>query len=153
MPPISQKIRINFGQRQFIVDCNHLTYEHAVELAEKVAAVRMRNSLLSKFPMEEEETREKWLERIEPLLAQDRLRRSNESIDDHLKRLFGGNIASHDAAYDVINVIAEVFGNQAVDKDDFKKANFLQIKAFIFDVLSLADVPADEFEPRKLAAS
>lgn len=146
------KLRINFGTRQFIVNCNDLTYDRAVELADKVAAIRMKSSLLSQFPMEEGETREKWLERIEPLTDKDRQRKDGESVDDHLKRLFDGKIRSHNAAFEITNAIAETFNLPAVSKEDFKTANWLMVKSFLYDVLNLSDISADEFEPKKPSA-
>lgn len=146
------KLRINFGTRQFVVNCNDLTYDRAIDLADKVAEVRMKSSLLSKFPMDEGEGREKWLERIEPLLEKDRIRKDGESTDDHLKRLFGGKIDSHEAAYDITNAIAKAFDLQPVTMAEFKAANWMAIKSFIYDVLNMADVPADEFYPKKPAS-
>ena len=144
------KIKINFGARQFIVNCNDLIYDRAVELAEKVAEIRMKTTLLSKYPMEEEETKDKWLERIGPLLEKDRLRKPGEAIEVHLKRISGAAVASHEAAFGVINAIAEVMGMPKVDLADFKSASWIAIKGFIYDVLTMADVDADEFAPKSV---
>lgn len=147
----NMKLKIVFGTRQFIVNCNDLTYDRAVELADRVSEVRSKSSLLSKYPMEEGETREKWLERIQPLLEKDRARKENESVEDHLKRLFNSRVDSHEAAFDIINAIGATFGNPSVTMEEFKSVNWIALKAFIYDVLDQADIDASEFRPRSLS--
>lgn len=145
------KMRVNVGQRQLVVNCADYTYERAVELADKVAEVRRKNSLFSKYPMEEGETREKWRERIEPLLENDIVRKDGESETEHLGRLFESRVDSHDAAFDIVNAIATSFGNAPFSKEDFKKTNWIDIRGFIYDVLNLGDIPCDDFYPKRLS--
>lgn len=145
----SLKMRINFGSRQFIVDCNSLTYEKAIDLGQRVSEIRMKNSLLKRYPMEEGEDRTKWLERIEPETAKERQRRPGESTEDHLKRLFTSRMETFDAAHEIINAIAEIFGLPPVAQDDVKNCSWILLKAFIYDVLNLSDIDADEFFPKK----
>lgn len=145
------RLKINIGTRQFVVNCTEYTYEKATELAEKVAEIRRANSLFSKYPMEEGETREKWRERIEPLLESDVVRKDGESVQEHLGRLFESKVDSHNNAFDIMNAIGSSFGQQPLSKDEFKKANFLEIKSFIYDVLNLGDIACDDFYPKRLA--
>lgn len=143
------RLRINFGERQFVVNCNDYTYDRVEQLSEKVSEVRQKHSLFSKYPLEEGETKEKWRERVEPLMEKDAVRKDGETPEDHLKRLFQVKPEAHEIAYEVVGVIAEVFNLNHPNELDFKKANWLEVRGFIYDVLNLGDVECSDFFPKR----
>lgn len=99
--------------------------------------------------MEEGENKEKWRARVEPLIEEDLIRKEGETLQDHLKRMFEAKSDTHEMAPEILNAICTVFGLKSVSEEDFRKANYLDVKAFIYDVLSVVDIPADDFYPRK----
>lgn len=147
-----EKLKINFGPNQFVVDPNTYSYDRVAELAEKVADIRRKNSLFAKYPLEEGESREKWRERIEPLMEKDMLRQEGESADDHLKRLFEAKVDTHEIAFEVVGAIADTFQLRAPTKEDFRAANWLKTRKFIYDVLNIGDIPCDDFYPKRPSA-
>lgn len=152
MPIEKMKLKINFGPRQFIVNCADYTYERATVLAEKVAEVRRHSSLFAKYPMEEGESREKWRQRIEPLLENDVTRKEGETVPEHLARLYESKIDSHENTLEILNAIAESFSIMPLTSEDVKKSNWLEVKAFVYDVLNLGDIPCEEYRPKILSA-
>jgi hypothetical protein len=144
-----EKIKVNIGQNQYVVDTMLYTYQRVVDLAEKIADIRRNHSLFAKYPLEENETREKWKERIEPLMEKDLIRKEGESEGDHLKRLFEAMVDTHEMAFEILGAIAETFRLNPVAQEDFRSANWIKVREFIFNVLHLGDIPADDFYPKK----
>lgn len=119
------------------------------DLREAVADIRRKHSIFAKYPMEEGESREKWKERVEPIIEADLTRKEGEGLQDHLKRIFEIKSDSHEMAPEILNAICEVFGLREVKEEDFKQSNYIDVKAFIYDVLSLGDIPCDDFYPKR----
>ena len=145
-------LKINIGQFQFVVDPNQYSYTKVIDLRDKMSDIRRKHSIFTKYPMLPEETREQWSKRIQTDLEQDNKRKSDESVEDHLKRLYKSEVDAHDLAYEALNAIASTFGIRAVSDQEFKDANWLSVKAFIYDVLNLGDIPCDEFFPKRVSA-
>lgn len=141
---------VELGNTRLKVDCNEYTFEKVQSLLEAVSDIRRRHSIFAKYPMDEEETREKWRERVEPLIEKDLTRKEGEALQDHLKRVFETKSDTHDMAYEIIKAICETFALREVNEDDFKKANWIELKTFIFNVLNSGDIPADDFAPKIL---
>jgi len=99
--------------------------------------------------MDEGEKREAWRTRVEPLMEADMVRKDGETPIDHLKRMFELKSDAHEMAPEIINAICDTFGLKEVNRDDFKKANWLEAKSFIFDTLNLMDIPADDYSPKR----
>ena len=132
-----------------LVDCNNYRYELVEDLRESVADIRRKYSVFSKYPMAEGETKEKWRERVEPVIESDLTRKEGEDLQAHLKRMFEAKSDTHDMAPEILNSICNTFGLREVSLDDFKKANWLDTKEFIYNVLNLGDIPADDFYPKR----
>ena len=99
--------------------------------------------------MEEGESRDKWRTRVEPQMESDLTRQDGESVGDHMKRMFELKSETQDMAPKVLASICEVFNLRTPEEDQFKKANWLDVKQFIYNVLSLGDIPCDDFLPKK----
>jgi hypothetical protein len=145
----NMKLNVEVGSTRMAVDCNNYRYEVVEELRELVADIRRKHSIFSKYPMDEEETKEKWRARVEPEIELDLVRKDGEKFEDHLKRMFEAKTDSHEMAPEILNAIAKVFSLREVSIDDFKKSNWLDVKAFIYDILSLGDIPAEDFYPKR----
>ncbi len=134
-----------------MVKCSDYSYEKVDQLREKVAEIRRKRSVYYKWPMLESETSEKWRERVAPMMDADTTRKEGESVDEHMKRLFELKSETHEMAPEVLNAISEIFSCKAPSEEDLKKSNWLETKAFIYDVLNLGDIPCDDFSGKKLA--
>lgn len=141
---------VEVGNTRITIKCNEYTFDKVVELREAVADIRRNHSIFAKYPMEEGETKEKWRVRVEPIMEADLTRKEDEPLTDHLKRMFELKSDTHEMALDVLNAICTVFGLRVVSEEDFKKANWIDVKALIFDVLDLGDIPAADFAPRRM---
>jgi hypothetical protein len=97
--------------------------------------------------MEEGETKEKWQERVDPVLENDSIRKDGEDVKDHLKRLIDIKNDIHVMSPEILMVIVDVFGLPELDIEDVKKGNWGEIKSFIYDVLSFGNVPCRDFAP------
>jgi hypothetical protein len=99
--------------------------------------------------MEENEKREKYRERIEPLMEEDITRKEGETPMDHLRRMFELKSETHEMAPDILAAICETFSLKSVSDTDFKAGNWIDTKAFIFEVLDLMDIPCADFAPKR----
>lgn len=88
---------------------------------------------------------------IEPVVEADTVKKAGESTQDHLKRMFELKSEAHDMAPDFLEAICKTFGIKSPDKVALKKCNWLEVKAFVFNCLNLADVPCDDFSPKQVA--
>lgn len=149
-------------RQEYIPDCtfgkvrlaiNTMEYKEAsvAELHTKVLDVYRRHMPIYRHPMLEEETEDEWKARVQPLLDKEKIRKKGESVEDHQRRLFspsGGD--THKIAFEIVTAIASVFQPKVVvSPEDYKEANWLKIKLFLFDILNLADIPCDEFIPKR----
>lgn len=132
-----------------IVNCNDYSYEKVDALREKVADIRRSSSIFSKYPMEESESREKWKTRVEPQMESDMTRKDGESVADHMKRMFELKSETQEIAPQILSAVCETFNLRTPADEDFKKSNWLDVKQFIYNVLSLGDIPCDDFLPKK----
>ena len=140
------KLKINIGGNQFVVNCADYTCGRKDELTEKMLEIIRTNSIFTKYPMEEEESREKWQERVQKDMDKDKERKEGESVEEHLKRVLSPKNDAQEMALATLNAIAETFGLRQVTPEDLKNTNWLAVKRFLFDVLSMGDVPgADVF--------
>lgn len=140
------RIALPIGERRLVVKLDDYSLMRAMVLSEKVAEIRKNHSIFVKYPMDEGETREKWRERVEPLLENEQMRVDGESEQDHLKRLFNVKPDAHQMALEIINAIAETFGAKPFSEQELNNANWIAVKQFIYDVLSMGDIAADDFK-------
>lgn len=138
------------GNQKLVVNCADYSYDKVEELRERVAEIRRKQSIFGKFEMEENETKEKWRLRVEPLIEADTTRKVGESTSDHLKRMFELKSEVRDMAPEILNVVCDLFGMKAVSQEDFKKSNWLDVKNFIYNVLNLADVACADYSPKEV---
>jgi molecular chaperone GrpE (heat shock protein) len=104
----------------------------------------------AKYPFEEGESREKWAERVSKAAQEEYSRQDGETAEAHLKRMFEIKNEAHEMAFEIMNAIAEVFGLKKVTKSDLDKVSWLSLKSFIYDILSMADIPgAEDFLPKR----
>lgn len=142
----------NFGNIRLAVNTlTSYTEDNCIELNRRVIEVYSKHLLQYRFPMDEEETEVDWQKRVQPILDAEKIRKKGESIEHHRDRLFApskGNI--HTVAFEIIKIIAEIFQpGTEITELVFKQANWLTVKLFIFDILNLADVPCDDFMPKR----
>ncbi len=147
-----EKMKMIFGQQQFVVDPNSYTYDKVEQLTEKITDIRRAHSLFSKYPLNEGESREKWRERIEPLMEKELVRKEGEAAEDHLKRLFDTKVDAREMTFEIVEAIGETFKLAKPAKEDLRACNYLKLRTFIYNVLNLADIPnIDEFYPKRQA--
>lgn len=131
------------------MECDKYSYENVEILREAVSEIRRKHSVFTKYPMEEGETKDKWRERVEPLVETSLVRKDDESVQEHLQRMFEAKVDTHEMAPEILNAICGVFSLREVSEEDFKKANWLDVKEFIYNVLYLGDIPAEDFFPKR----
>lgn len=146
-----EKIKTVFGMSQFIVDPLAYSYDRVEKLRAAVTDIRKGHSLFAKYPLEEGESREKWRERIEPLMEKDLVRKDGESSEDHLNRLFEYKDDTFEMEYEIVQAIAKTFALTGPEKEDFRGSNLPKTRKFIYDVLYLGGIPCDEFYPKRVS--
>lgn len=139
------KLRLNMLDKPITVDLDQYTADRVDQLTEKVAAIRIKYSIYAKYPQEAGETREAWAERVSKLAQDEYMRKDDETVQDHLKRMFDPKTDTHKMAFEITNAICEVFGQDVVSEARYKSASWLALKNFIYDVLSLGDIPCSDF--------
>ena len=143
------RIAIQLGATRLLVDSAQMSYEKVCLLAEKVAEVRAKNSLFEKYPLEEDESKEDWAKRIEPLMQAELTRKVGETHEDHVKRIYGASVDGHKIAFGIMNAIGEVLCNKSVSPEDFRQCNWVAAQQFIYDVCSLGMIDCQDFFPRR----
>lgn len=139
------KFILEVGEVRVGVDTANYTLDKVEELREKVSEIRINNSPFSKYPMEEGETREKWSERVSPIVQEEEARKEGESSEDHLKRIFTAKNDAQTVAFEIFKAVTDVFNLRTFSKEEFKKVNWIKLKKFLYDVLDTADIPASEY--------
>jgi hypothetical protein len=145
------RLTLQLADKPIRVELDNFTADRAFDLFDKVAEIRIRTSPYAKFPKEEGETNEQWRERISKDSEKDQIRKDGEDTDKYLKRVFDAKHESYNLAFEILNAICEVFGQEKVTEARFKSAHWMKTKQFIYDVLSLGDVPCGDFEPKELS--
>ena len=140
---------VEIGTQKLLLNCNEFTFNKVEALREAVAQIRREHSIFSKYPMEEGEKRELWKVRVEPIMEADMTRKEGETPLEHLKRMFELKSDSHEMAPQILSTICETFGLREVSAEDFKKANWLEVKSFIYDTLNVVDISCDDFAPKR----
>ncbi len=140
---------VTLGASKVTVNCNDFSFDKVETLRESVAQVRRNHTIFAKYPMNEGEKKEIWRTRVEPEMEADLTRKEGETPVEHLKRLAEFKSDTHEMAPEMLNAICSVFGLRDVPIEDFRQANWLEAKGFIYDVLNLVDIPAEDFAPKK----
>lgn len=144
-------LTLNLGEKPLKINLDNYQSDKVYDLFEKVAQIRIKHSAYGKFSRNEGETNEEWRERIAKEAEKESVRLDGEELDTYLKRVFDAKHEMYLIAFDVLNAICEVFGQATVSEERFKAANWLAVKKFIYDILTLGDIPANDFytEPLK----
>lgn len=144
------KLKLDLDGKPLVVDLNQYKADKVDMLYDKVAELRIKNSVYSKFEKEEGETDDEWRERIAKENEKNKIRKKGEASDVFLKRIFDAKHDMYNLSFGVLNAIAEVFQLEAITEERFKSGNWMSIKKFIYDVLSLGDVPCEDFYVKDL---
>ena len=139
------KLSLNLAERPIRIDLDQYTANRAFDLFDLVAAIRIKNSPFTKYPKEEGETNDQWRERIGKEAEKDQVRRDGEDTEVYLKRIFDSKHEMYNLSYEILNAICIVFGVETVSEERFKSANWMSVKQFIYDILTLGDIPASDF--------
>lgn len=143
-------LKLDLAERPVRIDLNMYTADKAFTLFETVAQIRIDSSAFAKFPKEEKETDEDWRTRIREQAEKDQVRKKGEEMPDYLKRIFDAKHEQYQLAFKIMNAITKSFGLEEITEERFKSGNWMSIKRFIYDVLSLGDVPCEDFAVREL---
>lgn len=146
----NSKLRLPLGNLTITVDLDTFTYDKVIELREKVAEIRRKNSIYSKYPFDEGESREHWSERVSKEAQEDGVRKDGETVEDHLRRLFDAQDDTHKTTQEIVLGVCAAFNQPLPTDDQLRKANWLGLNSFLYDVLSLAKIPCPDFEPVEL---
>lgn len=139
------KLRLALADRNIIVDLDQYTADKAFDLFDKVAQIRIKTSPFTKYPKEEGESTEQWRERVSKEAEKDAVRREGEEVEVHLKRIFDAKHEMYNLAFEILNAICETFGASPLTESQFKSVNWLNVKKFIYDVLSTGDISCSDF--------
>ena len=144
-----QSMSFSIAGEQVKVDLELLTCESRDSLEDKVIEVRKRQSIYFKYPLEENETNEKWSERVSKIVEEEYARQDGESVDSHLKRMFNSQDSRH-VVRDILNAVSETFCAKTFTDEQLKKTNPIKLKRFLYDVLTQCDIPAGDLKPAPL---
>lgn len=141
---------VAIGDVRIVVDVDKYTSKAVKALDKAIREIRQKHSIYAKHPMLEGESREEWADRIRPELEAQVTRKAGESEQDHLNRLFNPEIDPATAMFEILEAISESLGLRSVPKEVFdESANLIRVKEFIYNVLNMADIPADDFFPKR----
>lgn len=148
---MAKEPRLEFviADQRVIVDFENLTNEMRDDLEDKVIEIRKKQSIYYKYPFDEGETNEKWSERVSKLVEEEYARKEDESVEEHLKRMFNSQ-DNRNTVKDMLNAVTQTFQNRTFSDEQLKKVNPIKLKRFLFDVLTLCDIAAGDLKPAQL---
>ncbi len=140
----TEKVEVNFN----LMDC-----EMRDLLEDKILDIKKRQSIYFKYPFEENETNEKWSERVSKEVETEYARKKGEKVEEHLKRMFDSPQDVKEMTLKIVNAIHSTFSKKPaaeVTPEQLKKCNYAKLRRFIFDVLTYCDIAANDFRPKEL---
>lgn len=148
---VDPRISLELGSLRLVVDTKDITWEKRAKLKEAIFEIRKSESLLATHPMLEGEDQDAWLERIGPDLQKEKVRKEGESEEDHIRRLLNPEDEdSFEYTLKVLNSICSIYGlKKEVTEPDLMGGSVNKVKEFIFNILNLSNIKADEFFPKR----
>lgn len=154
---VKTKLELKVGNKRICPDVEKYSQAKIRELSKEIAIIQDKHSLLTKYPMEHEESPEKWYDRILPLLLEKTKKLDGESDADYLDRATKDSMEDHISTigYEVVIAICKVFGvneSQTPTMAEMEEgASWPTTREFLYDFLILGDLirQAELFFPQK----
>lgn len=147
MPEISQK----YGGVKVTIPTANIFPPTMREVAAKVGALRGKESLHAKIPMDVGETEKKWIERLNEV-STETIRGADESVEDHVKRLYTPKLDEVRLGLEIINSVGPMFGQSQITEEDYDKVTWQETSAFLYNLLTFCNCHevAKAYAPKSL---
>jgi hypothetical protein len=135
-----------FRSSTFEIDFNLMTVAMTQKMNKVIGTARAKKSAVIDVPIDIGESESKWASKNrEKLLDRNKIRRSDESVEEFAVRVNLSNMESQEYALDVLNGLAPLFGQAPVSEDDFQASNWPKLSEWLWSVFREAGVPAEEY--------
>lgn len=140
-------IEVALGTERLVVNTDKITYPKVIELSDELSQLKKKYSLFSEYPMEEGETVDSWYERVAPLLDEKNKKKTKESAEDYINRIFKADLQKQELVIDGLRAIAKVFDNQdsKLTEEAIAVLPYVKAKNFIKQILEICDLEFGAF--------
>jgi len=144
---MSKIAEVSLGINRLVVYEKDIIFKNIRLLAQGYAEVKEKHSLLTRYPMLEDETNEEWTNRILPLLADENARLPGEDAKQYAARLYSQKLEKQELTFEILEVIAKIVNqSEKVTREAFEEASYTACKSFIYAVYSAADLNVEDFK-------
>ncbi len=129
------KLELGPGQ-EVTANTDAITVRQIKELAEAVAEINRKHSILNVNPQKDGETFDEYKKRV----SAERMKKDGESMSDYLARIHPVNLDSQLQIFDALRAVAKVLNKKDLDEDAFENAPYVAAKNFVREVLVACDL-------------